>query len=322
MVEETNRRAQLRAKVLLGLLYASFFGLVFVAALYWTFPYDRLRDFVASKLSSGEPGSVTATTVEIGELEPTGISGVHVGDLSITHPTTPDSPPSRLHLDDVTAKVSLLSLLLGNQQIALEATSGKGTLDGNLERNGDGKVVKLELSTLDLGAMSIGSWVGLPLQGQVSGNVDLTIPNDVTKTTGSVNLEINALRVGDGKAKIKPPGLAAGFTLDELDAGKLKLTLDVKDGIATITRLSADGKDVKLNGKGTIRLAEPWKRSRPDLDLDLTFTPAYKNKSDRTKAMFELLAMQPDWQKAVTPEGLMKLHVTGTFGALRGTPGK
>jgi type II secretion system protein N len=114
--------------------------------------------------------------------------------------------------------------------------------------------------------------------------------------------------------------MAAGLTLDELEAGKLKLGIDVHDGVATLSRLSADGRDLKLSGKGTVRLAEPWKRSRPDLDLDLTFSDAYKNKSERTKAMFEILGMQPDWQRATTPDGTMHLHVGGTFLAVRASP--
>jgi hypothetical protein len=37
--------------------------------------------------------------------------------------------------------------------------------------------------------------------------------------------------------------------------------------------------------------------------------------------MFELLNMQPDWQRAISPDGTMRLHVGGTFLAIRGTPG-
>lgn len=323
MVEsQSSRSTQLRDRILLGTLYVGFFCLVFVAALYWTFPYDRLKDTIAARLSS--PEATGGTTVEIGGLEPSGISGVHISELSFTHAAiTPTDPPNVLHLSEVTANVSLLGLLLGNQHVVLHATAGAGTLEGTVERNAESREVNLEFSALDVGTMGLGSWLALPLKGQLSGKIDLHIPNEFTKMTGNIELNGRGIRIGDGKTKLKPPGMAGnGFTLDEIDAGKLELALDVKDAVASLTKCSADGKDLKLGGKGSVRLADPWKRSRPDLNLDLTFTPAYKNRSDRTKAMFELLGMQPDWQRAITPDGAMHLHVGGTFLAIRGTPGR
>lgn len=322
MAETPNRSALLRDKLLLGVLYAGFFSLVFVTSLYWTFPYDRLRDTIAAKLSS--PEATGGTSVEMAELEPSGISGVRVRDLTFTHAAlAPADPPNILRLSEVTAHVSLLGLLLGNQHVDLEAHSGGGKLEGTLERNSESREVALEFDALDVGAMGLGSWLALPLKGQLSGKVDLHIPNEFVKMTGNITLNGRGLRIGDGKTKLKPPGMVgAGFTLDEIDAGKLDLVMDVKDAVATFTRCSADGKDLKLGGKGAVRLADPWKRSRPDLNLDLTFTPAYRNKSDRTKAMFELLGMQPDWSRATTPDGAMHLHVGGTFLAIRGTPGR
>jgi type II secretion system protein N len=323
MVEQTTWAMQARDRLLLSVLYVGFFGVVFVLALYWTFPYDRLRDFIAAKLSAPE-GSTTGQSVEIGELTPTGLGGVRVRDLTFTQTSaTPDAPPSVLHLSEITAKVSILPLLFGSKKVDLQARAGAGTLDGKLDRSSDAQKITAEFSGLDLGDMGLGSWLSLPLKGRATGNVDLNVPNaDVTKTTGTVTLEVAGLHVSDGKSKIKPPGMAAGFTLDEIDAGKLKLGVDVRDGTATLSRLSADGRDLKLSGKGNVRLSDPWKRSRPDLDLDLTFSDVYKNKSDRTKAMFDLLGFQPEWQRATTPDGTMHVHIGGTFLAIRGGPGR
>jgi type II secretion system protein N len=319
MVEQAP---SLRDKVLLGVLYVGFFAFVFIMAMYWTFPYDRLRDFIATKLSAPE-GSTSGTSLEIGELAPAGFGGVRVRDFTYTQTgVNTDTPPQTLHLSEVTAKVSLLPLIFGNQKVALQARAGDGTLEGNFERNSEAQKLTAEFTALDLADMGLGSWLTLPLKGRLSGNVDLQVPTDPTKATGSVTLDIAGLHVSDGKAKLKPPGMMVGLTLDEIDAGKLALNITVRDGTATVSRLSADGKDMKLSGKGNIRLADPLKRSRPDLDLDVTFNDAYKNKSDRTKAMFELLAMQPDFQRATTPEGTMRVHVGGTFMAIRGTPGK
>lgn len=322
MVEQVSRRAQLRDRLLLGLVYAMFFVVVFVLSAYWTFPYDRARNFVASALSVKETGGLTRT-VEIGELEPAGFGGVRIADLTITQlAETPDATPMQLKLSEATAKLSILPLLFGTKKVELNALAGPGTLDAKYNEGGDSQQIEAQLDALDVAQLGLGGLIGLPLKGRASGTVELNVPTDVTKATGSIKLEIRGLKVGDGKAKIKPPGLPGGLTLDEVEAGKLELSIEVRDGIAKLTRLSTDGNDLKLRGSGSVRLADPLKRSRPDINLELTFSDAYKNKSDRTRAMFELLQLRPEWQRATTPDGTMHVHVGGTFLALRGGPGR
>lgn len=322
MVEQISRRAQLRDRLLLGLLYATFFGVVFIVSAYWTFPYDRARSFVAAALSSKEAGGVTRT-VEIGELEPAGFGGVRIADLSVTQiAATQDATPMHIKLSEATAKLAILPLLFGSRKVELNAVAGAGTLDAKYNEDSDTQHIEAELDALDVAQLGLGSFIGLPLKGKASGTVELNLPTDATKATGTIKLEIHGLKVGDGKAKIKPPGMPGGLTLDEVEAGKLELSLEVRDGIAKITRLSTDGKDLKLAGTGNVRLAEPIKRSRPDINLELTFSDAFKNKSDRTKAMFELLQLRPEWQRATTPDGTMHVHVGGTFLAIRGGPGR
>lgn len=322
MVEQ-RKSTQLRDRLLMGVLYTGFFTFVFVLSAYWTFPYDRLRDFIVGKLSTSDTAGTRS--VEIGELAPLGFGGVRVKDLEITQTSAaPDSTPTTLKVPELEANVSLWSLLLGDKKIALDAKAGKGSIHAKYAQTSTEQQVEAELNALDIGEMGLGSFVTLPLKGKASGTVNLRLPTDVTKGTGEVKLEIKGLHVGDGKAKIKPPGMGAGtgLTLDEIDAGKLALTIDMRDGAANVTRFSTDGQDLKLSGKGKVHLADPLKRSRPDLDLDLTFSDTYKNKSDRTKAMFEILAMRPEWQHAITPEGTMRLHVGGTFLAIRATPAR
>jgi type II secretion system protein N len=320
MVDEASRSAQLRDKTLLAGLYTGFFGLVFLLSLYWTFPYDRLRDYVVGKLSSDD--AIATRTVEIGELRPVGIGGVRITDLEITQlAKTPDAQPATLRLSSLSADLSLWSLLIGNKKLTVSAKAG-GTLDGKYLQTSDTQHFEAELNGFDLGQLGVGSYMGLPIKGKATGTIDVQVAADVVKSTGSVKLEVKNLKVGDGKAKIKPPGLGTGLTLDEIDAGKLALAIDLHDGVANITRFATDGRDLKMSGKGSIHLSDPLKRSRPDLELDLTFSDAYKNKSDRTKAMFEILQMRPEWQRATTPDGTMRVHLGGTFASIRGGPGR
>lgn len=321
MADEASRSAQLRDKALVAGLYTGFFSLVFLLSMYWTFPYDRLRDYVVGKLSADD--ATRTRTVEIGELRPVGIGGIRISDLEITQlAKAPDATPSTIKLSSVSADLSLWSLLIGTKKLTLLAKAGGGSLDGKYKQTSDSQHIEAELNGFDIGELGLGSFIGLPLKGKATGTLDLQVTSDVVKSTGSLKLEVKNLKVGDGKAKIKPPGLGTGLTLDEIEAGKLALAIDVHDGVANITRFATDGHDLKMSGKGNIHLSEPLQRSRPDLDLDLTFSDAYKNKSDRTKAMFEILQMRPEWQRATTPDGTMRVHLGGTFVSIRGGPGR
>jgi hypothetical protein len=108
--------------------------------------------------------------------------------------------------------------------------------------------------------------------------------------------------------------------LDEIDAGKLEVGVQVQDELATLTRFATDGRDLRLAGKGGLRLVEVFKRSRPDFTVELTFSDVFKNKSDRTKAMFEIIGMRPEWQHATTPDGTLRVHVGGTLQSPKAGP--
>jgi len=161
----------------------------------------------------------------------------------------------------------------------------------------------------------------VPMKGRATGKLELTLPVEASKTAGDFELKIAGLRIGDGKAKLALPGLSSGMTLEELDAGSLDLAIKAENGVAEIVRMKTDGKDLAIRGEGSIRLANPLRRSRPDVQLELKLSDAYKNKTDRTKALFEILAMQPDWQRATGTDGALNLHVAGTFQTPRATPG-
>ena len=319
MVEQANARAQLRENLVLGAVYTGFFLLVFTISAYLTFPYDRLRDMIMASAANTAAG--TGQTLVIGDLSPLGLSGVRLRDVEFARSGTAAAAPIVVRLSELSLRVSLWSLLFGDRKASIDATVGKGNIEGSFEQTSSGQKIDADFEAVDVAEVGLGGLVGLPLKGKATGHVDLALPAEMSKATGSVKLDVRGLHVGDGKAKVKVPALGGnGLTLDEIDAGKLDLGLQVQDGIATLTRLSTDGRDLKVSGKGTVRLVEPIKRSRLDLKVDLTFSNAYKNRSDRSKAMFEILGMREEWKRATTPEGTLRLHVTGTLQAIRGGP--
>jgi type II secretion system protein N len=320
MAEAEARHVHIRENLLWAIAYASLFVFVFLISAYLTFPYERLRDVIAARASSSGPTG--ARSVQIGEFAPFGLGGVRLKDVEIVQAATPPSdPPSVLRIAELSLHVSPWALLFGEKKLTLHASVGSGNIDATYVDSGGVRHVKAELAKVDVAELGLGSYVGLPLKGKVSGDVDLTVPAETQKSTGTLKLEIKGIHIGDGKAKVKVPALGgSGLTLDEIDAGKLEVGLQVQDEVATLTRFATDGRDLRVAGKGSVRLVEPIKRSRPDLTVELTFSDAFKNKSDRTKAMFEIIGMRPEWQHSTTPDGTLRVHVSGTLQSLKGGP--
>lgn len=308
----------------IGVLYAMFFVLAFILAAYITFPYERLRDFILDKIEASQKGKPDALHVDIGELAPSLLTGVVLRDVDVRRQSlesTNEADQTSLHFDEVTARVSLFSLLFRAPKVSFNGKVGEGELDGYFKQDGEAQEFESEIDSLDVGKLGLGTFIGVPLKGRATGTIQLSLPADPTKTTGDIELRIAGLRIGDGKAKLIMPGLRSGMTLEEVDAGSLDLAVKAVNGSAEIGRFATDGKDLKIRGDGTIRFANPLRRSRADVQLELKLSDAYKQKTDRTKALFEILAMQPDWQRATGTDGSLNLHVTGTLQTPRATPG-
>jgi type II secretion system protein N len=323
VAESAMSKFNLRENIGLGALYVGFFFVAFVLAAYWTFPYERLRDYIVGQIESSGKGRADTMQLEIGELEPSMLTGVVLRDVALRRRTTePDADQtSALHFDEIAARVSAWSLVTRSPKVHVVAKVGEGELDATYVQGSEERSVEAELDALDVGKLGLGTFLGVPLKGRATGTLNLVMPAQASKTTGDLDLKIAGLKIGDGKAKLAVPGLSSGMTIEELDAGTLDLAIKAANGSAEITKFATNGRDLKIQGEGSIRLAEPLRRSRPDVQLELKLSDAYKNKTDRTKALFEILAMQPDWQRATGTDGALNLHVAGTLQTPRATPG-
>jgi type II secretion system protein N len=182
--------------------------------------------------------------------------------------------------------------------------------------------VSASFDKVDLGKLGIlESMLQVPMQGTLSGDVELSLAQDPKLSQGSVKLKVDKLVVGDGKAKVKVGGLG-GLTLDPIEAGDLTLDIDLKDGVGLLNKLAADGKDLKLKGNGDVRLGTPLGTSRLSILVNVKFTDAYRNKSPRTQAMFGLLDSSgaPQIAAAKTADGALQYRLSGTLASPRPLP--
>jgi len=311
-----------RQQILLIVGYVVFFIFCFLMFSYLTFPYERLRDIITTRFSSAPNATGAKTTVKIEELSPYWFTGVQLGGVTVVH--TPDAitEPTEIAIDEVTLRAAPLSYLFDDIVVSFGAEAGEGSLEGTYETDMEGKAkhITAELDALDLGKMGLGAFLGMPLAGVATGTVDLDLPEDIKAGAGEVDLEISGLTLGDGKNKMKLPGMAGGLTLDPIDAGVLKLKVSLKEGVAAIDTLEAKGKDLVLDGSGSVRLASPFERSRVEMTLGFKLEDAYRNKSEKTKLALELMTGNPLMKSATGSDGMTRLQLSGGVTTLHPRP--
>lgn len=311
-----------RQQILLYAGYVVFFVICFLLFAYLTFPYERLRDIITDRFSSTPDGPGPKTTVKIEELSPYWFTGVQLEGVVVERTPDATSDPTVIAIDEVTLRAAPLSYLFGTIKVSFGAEAGDGSLDGTYESDPQGKAkhIVAELDELDLGKMGLGSFLGMPLAGVATGTIDLDLPEDIATSAGAIDLEISGLTLGDGKNKMKIPGMSGGLTLDPIDAGTLKLKLGVKEGIVAVETLETKGKDLALDGSGSLRLASPFERSRADFTLGFKIEDTYRNKSEKTKLALELMSGNPMMKSATGADGMTRLQLSGGIMALRSRP--
>ena len=318
-----------RARILTLLGYNTFFWLAFWLCAYWSFPYERLAAFITDKVAESGSGY----TLEIGALAPYWLTGVELEQVKVHKQaatvlaTPPDDKGKVAHdnairIDSARARLGLFALLFGGKSLSFDAALGTGTIEGSYAESGDDKKLLASLSKVDLSKLGLlEELVSLPMKGTLSGEFDLTLNPQPSKTNGKIALSIQKLTIGDGKAKLKL-GTMGGLTIDPISAGDLTLEVDVKEGTGTIKRFTTNGTDLKLDGSGDLRFAQPLVRTRLGILLRLKLTDAYKNKTPRTKTMVSLLegSTVPQVAAAKTSDGSYQVRLSGTFASARALP--
>jgi type II secretion system protein N len=318
-----------RQRILLYAGYNAFFWFAFWLFAYWTFPYDRLAAYLVDKVAE----SGTGYTIEIGSLAPYWFTGVQLEDVKVRKqaseilaaPSDPKAPAAldqAIRVQSAHARLGLFALLFGSNELDFGASLGQGEVEGSYEEDGASKQLSANLSKVDLAKLGVlESLVALPMKGTLTGDFDLTLGAQPAKTSGKVKLTIQKLTIGDGKAKLKV-GSMGGLTIDPIAAGDVTVELDVQEGLGTIRKLSANGTDLRMQGSGDVRFADPLARSRINVLLRLELTPAYRNKSPRTRAMFALLegSNVPQVSGAKTADGAYQLRLSGTLASARALP--
>ena len=292
---------------------------------YLTFPFDRLRTRIQTEFNAGQTGP-NPLTLRLGHLSSYWFSGIQADNVDLISPpsTAPvedgakPAKPKIMRIDTVHARVSLLRLLFGTVHVNFGADAFGGEISGFTSDADGGR--KLEVDIEDLGladAPLLADMMGLPIGGKLGGHVEFLLPEGkLSKAEGKVDLTFAGLSAGDGKTKV-----LNAIALPKVELGDLSLKATAVAGALKVDQLSAAGKDLELQGDGSVRLRDSFDASVLSMNARFKFSDRFTNKDDMTRGLFGapgssvpgLFDLVPQNKHAKRPDGFYGWRVSGTF---------
>jgi type II secretion system protein N len=228
------------------LAYGAFAAVAFVLALRWTFPSEAVKERLI--MEAGQRGwQIDAEQVSAG-----GVLGIRARGIKLETASGLAIP-----VDDLTASLRLLPLLIGRRSVAFDAQLYDGRVRGTADLSGDQRHVTVEAAGVDLArALPLRKAAGLDLLGILSGEADLVVPAAPDqRPTGRVDVSVKDAGFAGGQLPL--PGMTSGLTLPKTALGSLVAAVKLADGKATFERLEATGGDAELRGEGVYFVVQP-----------------------------------------------------------------
>ena len=331
--------------------YTTFFFVALLLFVYWSFPYDRVRDKIIAEFEKSQrtPPGAPKQTLSIGKLEPSWFTGVILRDVALTTiPADPNKPVSVLRAEEVRARVAFGSLFSSAKDLTFSAKAIGGTIEGSITHKLSAapttptatlpgkkdtgpkydRTIKMDLEGISLAELTpLRDAVGTAVGGTLKGAIDVTYGETrIDKANGSVALEVENFWVSDGKMPFKVPALKAVFgsediTLPQIVIGNVPVQINVKNGVATIEKFEGKGKDLDLSIDGRVTLRESVPESDLGINLRFKFNDTYKKKGESTAGLLLLLDSEPKLRASKRPDGYYALRVQGLLGNPMVAPG-
>jgi type II secretion system protein N len=285
-----------------------------------------LKERIVAQFNSQQRGTSHPQELQIDELDSSFFTGVKAKGVRLISPATdPTKAPSVISVDGARARISLLSLLVGNKNVSFDVDAFDGSINGTFEDSGKTRGIDVTLDGVDLARIdAIVQNVGFPLDGKLFGTIKLDLPEGkASKGNGTIALEVKDLNAGTIKDKeltIKTP--MGPFTLPRVKIGNLAINGDAKDGVLKISKVAATGGDVDVAGDGKVQLRETATEAHLDVNLKFKINDGYRNKNEKTKLLFgapgskekPMLEMDPKMSRAKGADGYYVMRIGGTLG--------
>src|SRR5262249_43417797 len=270
---------------------------------YTFFPWDRLADVLMAQAE--QRAGVQVDLVGFGPSYGTGVTAdsitIHV------KPQPGEKEETTYELSDVSARISLLSLLRGDYKVSFAGDLLGGHVEGSfVQGSGNQKSLEASIEGLELAQITLlKTYAGLPVFGKLSGDVSLDIPaKGVRGASGNVDLRIDDGKIGEKGAKLgasgpKTPGYDQSITLEEgAKLGTFSCKVDIDNGKGTIKEFAATNGEIEGSLEGTISLRDRLPTSILSGVLKFRFDEAYVDRSG-----MKLYLTAPALAQAKTDDG-------------------
>ncbi len=275
------------------------FVVSFFIFLYWSFPYDVLRERLVTTIEQQIGGGIEVTMSNFG---PYWFTGVDIRGLTINGLDASGKMAPLIECERATGRLSLFSLLFGRPHLSFDVVMGKGEIEGVVVRSDDALSIDADLDHVDLGHIKlIAARTGLQLSSRIDGEVRLRIDRQNPKnSTGKISIDVAELTSGASELKLSGAALPLPeFVIAHDKAAKIKM--DMGKGIVTVESFRFQGGDIDLDLKGKIFLTT--KVENYGLSLNGTFSVSKK----LTDALPFLFIIEQQKQ----PDGNYPLSITG-----------
>ena len=301
--------------------YVAFYLLAFVLFLSLLFPYNALKDSLVAQFNAQQRMTNSPQQLTIDDMGWYWFTGVRAKGVELRAAATePGKPPTVIKIDEARGRISLLGLLVGNKDVSFHLEVLGGGVDGGFELHGKDRAVELKFDGVDVKQLDmIKDLIGLPVEGKLFGAIKIALPEGkASKGTGTVDLEIRDVAIGDGKAKLKN-----ALDWPKLSVGNLAFQAEAKEGQLKVSKFGASGKDLELQGEGKVQMRELATESTLDMNVRFKIADSYKGKSDVTKNLFgapgggkavDIELFVPEMKMAKRADGFYAFHVQGLLG--------
>jgi type II secretion system protein N len=304
----TDRMRRLRRLALFG-----GFGLVvFVVALYFSFPYQSAKEMVIRMAAEKD------LDVEIGSAGPAFGFGVTFHDIRVrTRPLS--GKPTRFTVESARVSVSPLSLLTSSKSTSVFLDALGGQIEFSQSGTpGKKKPFQIVIHARDVKMSElpgVREAINLPLNGTAKIDIDVASESGrFADASGEITFSCDGCVVGDGKSPLRVAGnafLGGGLTLPRVRLDDLGGHVAIDKGIAKLQGIEAKSPDGEISLEGEVTLRDPLPMSTLNAYLRFKLADAFLKQAANVQTILQMAAAP-----GKRGDGFYGMRLSGRLGQL------